>query len=297
MECLQEFKAVLRTWKTGWNLETGCLLKGCAALGQASGDEEFLRVLDAAAVKLAAMEIPQNTPLPEAVHCGKVLIQVLQREEPDVLRPLIDKLMRAHAPIGAASHIKEAYMQLPFSMAYEMQLHGMEKVAQVVNCFRLLRAERWDDDLCLYAPVAGKSAGCLRANGWMLMALVDGIEVCSEQLYEHYRALVDLLREGVRGALRHVGDDGLLPHRAGDDQGDAMASMMMAYCLLKAVRLGLIDPERYLPAARSICRKVQTLPQVDEEHVPAPALLDGLRMLVCAEKMMTAGQFSGGCHD
>ena len=58
-------------------------------------------------------------------------------------------------------------------------------------------------------------------------------EFVHERLYEHYRALADMFLEAARGLISH----------------ETEANPMAADALLKGVRLGLLDEEKYLPIA------------------------------------------------
>ena len=75
--------------------------------------------------------------------------------------------------------------------------------------------------------------GCKDAEGLVLKTLVDTIEEMDMQLYEHYRALADMFLEAARGLVSH----------------EKEAAAMVADALLKGVRLGLLDEEKYLPIA------------------------------------------------
>ena len=75
--------------------------------------------------------------------------------------------------------------------------------------------------------------GCDEAEGLVLRTLADTIEKMDIQLYEHYRALADMFLEAIRGLLSH----GTEPNA------------LTVYALLKGVRLGLLDEEKYLPVA------------------------------------------------
>ena len=89
----------------------------------------------------------------------------------------------------------------------------------------------------------------MRSEAWFLMALADGVALCSNQLYEHWRAMVDIFRETLSGVLRRVDAEGMLPVDPADEQSpaDPISTAIVLYALLLGVQQGLIDPERYLP--------------------------------------------------
>lgn len=130
--------------------------------------------------------------------------------------------------------LEEAFALLPFRMGYEMKLNRMAWVSRVAEQFKGLRTRLYDEEAGLYCAAAGEGFTPV-STGWYLAALVDSIEACDQQLYEHWRALVDIFRECLRGLLRF-----------GNTAG---AESLTVYAIRKAVRMGIIDPERYLPAA------------------------------------------------
>ena len=93
----------------------------------------------------------------------------------------------------------------------------------------------------------------------MLLALTDAISLCSDQLYEHWRALVDLYRAGLKAALSA-------------EAKEPETAAMLVYALHEGVRLGLIDPERYLPMAD---RRIEALRAAGEETAAEMLKLEG----------------------
>jgi len=122
---------------------------------------------------------------------------------------------------------KMLYAAGPFCMAYEMKCGGMEKVAAVVQMYK--------------AP--------MQLDGWRLLALADAIGWCREELYEHYRALVDLFRAELATVLQQE------------------ESAQAACAVMKAVRLGVINPEKYLPIGKKLFEK---LPLPGDEKAIGP---------------------------
>ena len=71
-----------------------------------------------------------------------------------------------------------------------------------------------------------------------LLALADAIDLCADQLYEHWRAMVDIYRVVLRGLL------------AAETPSNPETAGMLITALHAGVRMKLIDPERYLPMAK-----------------------------------------------
>lgn len=161
---------------------------------------------------------------------------------------------------------------LPFRMAYEMRLNRMEGVGQTAAAYRRAHLLTWDEKKRLHRVGDGFS---LREEAAFLLALTDGIAACSEQLYEHWRALVDMYRECLCGVLHRMNKQHLLAsdltkHGTPDPAGTAV----VMYALLTGVQLGLIDPERYLPLARN---GLAALRQHGENHAAIIELVFGVK--------------------
>ena len=138
---------------------------------------------------------------------------------------------KLQAESGDVNDLSAACETLPFRMAYEMKLNRMERVGQTAALFRSIHQRLWK-------AKAGRHDVTLREEAMFLLALTDAIAVCSDQLYEHWRALVDIYRETLRGVLPEF------------SEADPQTMAVLLYALLTGVEMGLIDPERYLPVAR-----------------------------------------------
>ncbi|MBQ8200276.1 MAG: glycoside hydrolase family 88 protein [Clostridia bacterium] len=293
MDIQAYFKAYLKQYtpyKTYWNYEDGCILKGCIDLYEATGDDTYRQfVLD-----YVSRYVAQDGSIPnyemrqyniDSINCGKALYFAFQETGEERYRTAIEfhmQRLREHprCQCGSFWHkqlypnqiwLDGLYMAQPFYMAYEMKFGGMEKVGDIVTQFRNVRKYLWDAEKGLNYHAydeareqfwADRETGCsanfwLRSTGWYLMALVDTIGLCTEQLYEHWRALVDIFRESLSGVLKHQAEDGLfyqvIDHpEAEGNYTETSGSAMIAYALLKGVRLGLIDPEKYLPIGKRV---------------------------------------------
>lgn len=167
---------------------------------------------------------------------GMVLLFGMEETGEECFRSGIEQL--ALRPV-CVERLADAYGELPFRMAYEMKLNRMAWVSRVAEQYQSLRSRLFDKETGLYLAAEG-SGFSPAATGWYLAALVDGIEACEQQLYEHWRTLVNLFREALRGMLQ-----------SGSASG---AEALVVYAIRKGVRLGIIDPERYLPAADKLAK-------------------------------------------
>ena len=123
------------------------------------------------------------------------------------------------AESAAAFSAPVQWEALPFLTTYDMRLGGKKNAGWIVKQFRASDAPA--------------------APGAFLAALIDAVDAMDEQLYEHYRALVDQFRSLVFARYRDC------------DKADLPA----LYALLKAARLGVLDGEKYqLPAIEALAR-------------------------------------------
>lgn len=206
------------------------VLMGAMALCRASG-ASFYR--DYALDKLRACARENRLD-----GLGMGMLFGLEATGEECFRHAVEQLAARPAQV---ERLADAYGELPFRMAYEMRLNRMAWVSRVVEQFTHLRKRLLDKETGLYRAAEG-SGFSPAATGWYLAALVDCMEACDQQLYEHWRALVDIFREAMRGVLH-----------AGSTSG---AEALMVYAIRKGVRLGVLDPERYLPVAQGLAANI-----------------------------------------
>lgn len=286
---LKAYLAAYRPYKTYWNYEDGCVLIGCIDLYEATGDTvyrdfvmNYLQTYVMADGSIPNYELRKYNI--DSINCGKALFFGLAETGDARYKTAIDfhmQRLREHprCQCGNFWHkenypnqiwLDGLYMAQPFYMAYEKHFNKYSQVQDITSQFRNVRRFLYNAEkgLSYHAfdeariqPWANKETGLsanfwLRSMGWYLMALIDCIDLSSKELYEHYRALVDLFRESLRGLLPYqdaatgmfyqVIDHAEVPGNYLETSGSSMA----AYALLKGVRLGVLDPEKYLPLGR-----------------------------------------------
>ncbi len=286
----KEYLAKYTHYKSYWNYEDGCILKAAADLYKATGDADYKQFV----IDYMEKYVMPDGSIPnyemrqynsDSINSGKTLFFALDETGDERYRQAIEfhmQRLREHprCECGNFWHkqlypyqiwLDGLYMVQPFYMEYEMKFGGMEKVADIVSHFKSARKYLWNPEkgLNYHAfdekkqmfwadPVTGHSANFwLRSTGWYLMGLADAIGACREELYEHYRALVDIFRESIAGVLRYQAADGLfyqvIDHpEAEGNYTETSGSAMVAYALLKGVRLGILDPEKYLPIGKRV---------------------------------------------
>ena len=292
------FLAAYKPYKRYWNYEDGCVLKGCIDLYRATG-EPALRafVLDYLARFVTPEGDIPNFPLDsyniDAINCGKALFFALDETGDPRYRAAIERHIRrleTHPRCACGNYwhkerypdqiwLDGLYMAQPFRAAWDARFGDGQAAGDVAAQFENVRKYLYVPEKGLYAhacdmarvqpwadPATGRSPNFwLRSMGWYLMALVDCLEAMDERLYEHWRALRDLFAEAIRGIMRWQDPETGLFYQVidrPDAEGNYLetsGSAMVAYALLKGVRLGVLDAEEYLDAAKRLFEQLTAL--------------------------------------
>jgi unsaturated rhamnogalacturonyl hydrolase len=157
-------------------------------------------------------------------------------------------------------------------MEYESRFNENKNMSDIASQFENARRLMYDDCKRLYKHGyddvriqfwADKETGLsksfwLRSIGWHLMALIDTIEVTDKAIYEHYRLLCDLLKEGIQGILDYQEPQTRLFWQVVDmpelegNYLETSGGLMIAYAIMKGVRLGVLNGDKYLGEGRRI---------------------------------------------
>lgn len=167
--------------------------RSCIALYGATGDTAYReRVLD---------HMDESSGMSLLFAWGETGNEAYRQE----MEKLAQRIPMDAAPGGL-------YQYQPFHAAWDVRFGGRQDARAIVRLFQ--------------------SAFDQRSNARYRLALADCLEQMDIQLYEHYRALADLLLKTAQETL-------------------AAPALNAADCymLMKGVRLDLLDPERYLPRA------------------------------------------------
>ncbi len=284
---LKDYLNAYEPYKPYWNYEDGCVLVGAIDLYRATRDADYrafvLRYVEryvAPDGSIPNYECEQYNI--DSINSGKALFFALDETGDERYQKAIEfhiQRLREHPRCQCGSFWHKSiypwqiwldglYMALPFYMEYDMRFGGMAHVADIVRQFenareRLYNAQKglsyhacdearkqpWAD------PHTGHSPNFwLRSMGWYLMALVDCMALVDEQLTEHYKALESIFREAVRGILRYQDAATGLFYQVIDHGGEpgnyleTSGSAMVAYAVLKGVRIGALLRDRYAPA-------------------------------------------------
>lgn len=163
------------------------------------------------------------------------------------------------------------YMCLPFYMDYETRytkLKGYNDIYnQVLNVEKLMKekindlpSHAYDETKSLFW--SDKKTGLShtywsRSIGWYLMSLVDMIDIMDEMIYDQKREYQEILQRNLDAVIKHMDKKTGMLYQVmdqGDRKGNYLetsSSAMLAYTILKAVRLDLL-PKRYLEKGKKV---------------------------------------------
>lgn len=281
---------------SGWNYIDGCMILALLEIYQATGEKKYYefadayidhRVMDDGSIKGYSVE-EYNI---DNVNAGKTLFALYEINGKEKYRKAID-LIYSQVKTQPRTHegnfwhkkiypnqvwLDGMYMGQPFYMEYETKFNNKENYKDIFNQFANVVKHLRDDSTGLYfhAYDASKTAfWCdketglcqnywLRALGWYSMALLDTLNKCEpgEEYQAEYDNLKQVYVDMMDSMLKFQHASGLwyqLPALVGKDPNylETSGSSIMAYCMLKGVRLGFL-PEKYreyaLKAFNGVC--------------------------------------------
>lgn len=282
----------------GWNYIDGCMILALLEIYQATGEKKYYEFADAFIdhrVKddgsITGYRVDEYNI--DNVNAGKTLFLLYDLNGKEKYRRAIELIYsqvrtQPRTIEGNFWHKKiypdqvwldGMYMGQPFYMEYETKFNNRKNYQDIFNQFRNVVKHIRDEKTGLYyhGYDASKSVfWCdketglsqnfwLRAIGWYSMALLDTISKCEpgEAFKEDYEFLKSTFTDLIDSMLKFQDESGLwyqLP-ALGDREPNYLetsGSAIMAYSLLKGVRLGVL-PESYreygLKAFNGICDK------------------------------------------
>ncbi len=292
---LKQYLNKYRPYQNYWNYEDGCLLMGCKRMYEATGDlfykDFILQYLEKRVSEDGTIpSYNKDHYALDDLNCGRLLFFALdETKDTRYLRALEYHMKRLHdhprCQCKSFWHkdiypdqiwLDGLYMAQPLYMEYETRFNGMEHYDDIMTQFRNVRKYLFNEEKGLYyhgfdeariQPWADRETGCSanfwsRACGWWLIALVDTVEVMNPQIYDQYRELQDMFRETVKGILPYRDKETGLIYQVIDREDlpgnytEASGSVMTAAAVMKGCRMGILNPEKYLPVGRSMFESV-----------------------------------------
>lgn len=281
---------------SGWNYIDGCMILALLEIYQATGEKKYYEFADAFIDHRVKEDGSITGYSVEAynidnVNAGKTLFSLYEINGKEKYRKAIDLI---YSQVKTQPRTKEGnfwhkkiypyqvwldglYMGLPFYMEYETKFNNRENYADIFNQFanvvKYLRDEKtglyfhaYDESKSVYW--CDKETGLcehywLRALGWYSMGLLDTLAKCEpdEEYQAEYENLKQVFVDLINAMLKYQDESGMwyqLPALGGKEPNylETSGSSIMAYCLLKGVRLGFL-PENYreyaLKAFNGVC--------------------------------------------
>ena len=282
----------------GWNYVDGCMILAMLEIYQVTGEKEYYDFADAFIDyrvaedgTIAGYHVEEYNI--DSVNAGKTLFALYALNGKEKYRKAIDLIYsqiqtQPRTEEGNFLHKKiypnqvwldGLYMGQPFYMEYETKFNGKKNYQDIFDQFSNVVKHMRDEKTGLYyhAYDASKKAfWCdkqtglsrnfwLRAIGWYSMALLDTLSKCEpgEEYQEEYDHLKKVFVQLMQDMLKFQAENGMwyqLPALGGKEPNylETSGSAIMAYSLLKGVRLGFL-PEEYreygIRAFQGICDK------------------------------------------
>ena len=267
-----------------WNYIDGCMTSSLIELYKLTGDEKIYTftksyidyfVQDDGTIK----EYNKENYSTDDISEGRTLFSLYDISKEEKYRKAIDNI---YEQIKGQPRTKEGnfwhkkiytnqvwldglYMAQPFYLTYETRFNNMENYDDIISQFKNVRKIMFDEDKKLYYhgydssksifwadPNTGLSKSFwLRSIGWFTVALADCAEIINKEKVDEYNTFKDLLKEIVDSLLTYQDPKTKMFYQVVDKGNytgnyvETSGSAMIAYSILKGVRLGILDESYY----------------------------------------------------
>lgn len=287
---------ILQGLKSKWNYIDGCMIKAILEMYAITKDEKYFQFADAFIdAKVYEDGTIDGYSVEEKnidnVNAGKTLFELYDLTGKEKYRKAIDLIYSQIAQMprtaeGSFWHkdiypnqvwLDGLYMCQPFYMEYETRFNDKKNYEDIFHQFDLVVKNMRDERSGLYYhaydcsrkmfwcdKVTGLSRNFwLRALGWYSMALLDTLDKMDSSYTEQYEKLKKTFVELMDAMLRYQDESGMwyqVVNMGGMPKNylETSGSSIMAYALLKGVRLGFL-PESYrvagVKAFQGICER------------------------------------------
>lgn len=282
----------------GWNYIDGCMILALLETYRATGEKKYYDFADAFIdhrVKedgtITGYSVEEYNI--DSVNAGKTLFALYEMNNKEKYRKAIDLIYSqvTNQPRTAEGNfwhkkiypnqvwLDGLYMGQPFYMEYETKFNNKRNYSDIFAQFKNVVKYMRDGKTGLYYhgyDASKKMFWCdketglsqnfwLRALGWYSMALLDTLDKCDpgEEYAAEYEDLKKTFVQLMDDMLKYQDESGMwyqLPALGGKEPNylETSGSAIMAYSLLKGVRLGFL-PESYrkygIKAFQGICDK------------------------------------------
>lgn len=288
---------IMQGLKSTWNYIDGCMIKAILEMYAITKEDKYLKFADDFIdCKVNADGTIEGYDVDELnidnVNAGKTLFELFDLTGKEKYRKAIDLV---YSQVAQMPRTKEGnfwhkniypdqvwldglYMCQPFYMEYETRFHDKKKYDDIFQQFFNVEKNMRDPKTGLYYHAYDSSRAMfwcdrvtglsqnfwLRALGWFSMALLDTLDKTDASAAgESYEKLKQIFVELMDAMLKYQDESGMwyqIVNYGGMDKNylETSGSSIMAYALLKGVRLGIL-PESYVEYAKKaidgICDK------------------------------------------
>ena len=279
----QYFRSYFEKFKPyngSWSYEDGVILKGALNLYQATKDESYwdfianyLQEFVDLDGNLKGYNIDEYNI--DHINAGKILFYAYEKTKDERYKKAIENQMdqlRSHPriPMGNFWHknryphqvwLDGLYMALPFYAKYETTFNNHQEYKDIYHQFMNVKNILKDKEKGLYYhgyddsksifwcnSTTGLSKNFwLRAEGWLLMALVDCVAAMDESILLDHKDLENMAREAIVDVMDYQDEKSGLWYQVIDAMErdgnylEVSGSAMVIYAILKAVRLNILD--------------------------------------------------------
>ena len=278
-----------------WNYEDGCVVQGAIQLYAATGEESYkdfvLRYFDTYITESGDIRFYEPDVYNiDNIATGRSLFFAYAQTGEEKYRKAIDILRNqlCHHPRTKSGNfwhkqiypwqiwLDGLYMAQPFYMMSETHFGGKEHYGDILAQFENVRKFLYNEEKGLYyhaydesreQPWCNKETGLspnfwLRSIGWLLMAIIDTYEEADEQIYEVRATLRALFKEGIKGLLQYQDPKSKLFYQVVDRSDvqdnylETSGTAMVAYAILKACRLKVLQSEKYASIGEEILQNL-----------------------------------------
>lgn len=301
-----------------WNYEDGCVMLGAQYMYEATGDEKYYECIQKFMDRYIEEDgtiryyVPTDYNL-DKVNNGRALYFLYDKTGKEKYKIALDHIMgqlKTHPRTESGSFwhkqiypyqiwLDGLYMGQPLYLEYEKRFTGGENYNDITNQFLNARKFLFDEEKQLYYHAydekrqmiwADKTTGCshnfwLRSIGWYLMALIDCYGLMPEECFEHRKTYERLFKEALAGIMQYQDQKTKLFYQLVDmpdlegNYLETSGSAMIAYSIMKACRLGVLNAEKYRKAGEEILQGLETEQLKQDEdgwHLTGICLVAGL---------------------
>lgn len=277
---LWNIEAIHQGKKAAWNYVDGCMMTSLLSLYRQTGEkryfdfvENFIDFYVADDGSLLGYE-PQTFNLDDICE-SRVLFDLYQKTNKEKYLKAIhltykQVLRQPRTKEGSFWHkliypqqvwLDGLFMAQPFYTRYESFLNNNKNYNDILNHFKVVRNRMFNETHRLYyhgydasktAFWANKETGLssnfwLRATGWYVVAIIDVIEHLDDTYLPKKTFFFPLLKEAIDGLLQYQDKSSKLFYQVinrsdlKNNYLESSGSSLIAYAILKAVRLGVLD--------------------------------------------------------